>query len=98
MVGPRRVVGDEVQVSEIVRGRVEILWMGVPSHELAEGDALVAADVLNTKLLTLLPDGVRFLLVVEPPAASRGRVERVQLQPGDLAVLHELLEAIHPLV
>src|SRR5207247_5988456 len=56
MVGPRRVVGDEVQVPEIVRGRVEVLWMGVPGHELAERDALVAADVLNAKLPALLPD------------------------------------------
>src|SRR5262245_60661436 len=97
MVWPRGVVGDEVQVPEVVGGRVEILWMGVPGHELAEGDALVAADILDAQLLALLPDGVRLLLVVEPPATGRGRIERVQLQPRDLVILHEHLEAIQRL-
>src|SRR5262252_6136177 len=98
MVRPGRVVGDEVQVPEVVRRRVEILRMGVPSHELAERDALVAADVLDAELSAFLPDGVRLLLVVEPPAASWGRVEGVELQPGDLVILHEHLEPIQRLL
>src|SRR6516164_4568129 len=98
MVRPRGVVGDEVQVPEVVRHRVEILRMGVPSHELAERDALVAADVLDAELSAFLPDGVCLLLVVEPPAACRGRVEGVELQPGDLVILHEHLKPIQRLL
>src|SRR6202011_983350 len=70
----------------------EILRMSVARHELTEGDALVAADVLDAELLALLPDGVGLLLVVEPPAPGGRRVKGVELQPRDLVGLDKHLE------
>src|SRR6516225_7716579 len=71
--------------------------MGVPGHELAERDALVAANILEAQFPALLPDRVCHLLIVEPPAAGRGRVESVELQPRDLVILHEHLKPIQRL-
>ena len=89
LVRPRRVIGDEVEVEEIVAHGVQVLGMGVARHELPERNALVAADVLDAELARLLPDRVRQLLIVEPPPALLGRVERVELEAGDLVLLHE---------
>ena len=94
LVRPGRVKRDEVEVQEVVGHRVEVLGVRVPGHELAEGDPLVDADVLDAELPALLPDRVRQLLVVEPPAALRRRVERIELEPGDLVLLHERVEPL----
>src|SRR5437899_1970939 len=48
-------------------------------------------------LAGLLPERVRLLLIVEPPAALGRRVERVELQPGDLVRLHEHLHPVQRL-
>src|SRR5262249_54819624 len=53
VIRPGGVVGDEVQVGEIVAHRVEILRVCVAGHELTEGDTLVAADVLDAELAAL---------------------------------------------
>src|SRR5215472_6354022 len=71
--------------------------MGVTGHELPERNALMAADVLDAELSALLPDWVRLLLVVEPPAARRRRVERVELQPRNLVLLDEHVQAFQRL-
>ena len=49
----------------------------------------MAADVLEPELARFLPHGVRELLIVEPPAALLRGVERVELEAGDLVLLHE---------
>src|SRR5437762_4882456 len=67
VIRPGRVVGDEVEIGEVVADRVEILRMGVPRHELAARDALVTADVLEPERAGLLPDRLRYLPAVEPP-------------------------------
>ena len=88
VIRPGRVVGYEIQIEEIIRCRVEVLRVGVAGIELAERNALVAADVLDPVFATGFPDRVRQLLVVEPPALLLGRVESVELEAGDLVLVH----------
>src|SRR5215510_8727471 len=71
--------------------------MGVTGHELPERNALMAADVLDAELAALLPDWIRLLLVVKPPAAGRGRVEGVELQPRNLVLLDEHVQTFEGL-
>src|SRR5919201_380105 len=68
MIGPGGVEGNEVKVGKVVAHRIEVLGVSIPRHKLAERDALMAANVLNAKLAALLPDRIRQLLVVKPPA------------------------------
>src|SRR5258708_32570812 len=65
VIRPGPVIGDEVQIQEVIRRGVEILGVRIACVELAERDALVAADVLDTQFAALLPDQVRPFLVVE---------------------------------
>ncbi len=94
VIRPGRVIGDEVQIQEVIRRGVEVLRMRIACVELAERDALVAADVLDAQLAALLPDRVSELLVVEPPALLGGRVEGVELEARNLVLLDVLRQTI----
>jgi hypothetical protein len=88
------VIGDEVQIEEVIRRGIEILRVRIACVELAERDAFVTAYILDPVLAACLPDRIREFLVVEPPALLGGRVDSVKLEARNLVLLDVLRQAV----
>jgi|ERR1700722_4486163 hypothetical protein len=73
---------------------IKVVGMGIAGHELAKRKAFVTADVLDTELTAFLPDWISQLLIVEPPAAGRPRIEGIKFQSGNLVLLDVHLETV----
>src|SRR5215469_13711101 len=86
-----RVVNDEVQIRKIPGRFFYVARMAVLFVEQAQRKSFVNADVSDAQLSGFLPEGVRILLVIDPPCALPNlgawiELPGINLQLGDLAV------------
>src|SRR5215470_10470484 len=86
-----RVVNDEVQIGKILGRLFDVARMAVLFVKQAQRQAFVNAYVSDSQLSGFLPEGVRILLVVDPPRAfpdlSSGiKLPGINLQLADLTV------------
>jgi len=66
---PPRVIDDEVDVGEILRGLFNVPGVTMLFVEKSQRKPLVDADVLDSQFARALPERIRVLFVVEPVGA-----------------------------